>query len=75
MGLLLRHNVAPQVLDFGVSEFSGLYGKLFPRLQFHTSDSPTLDDHIGFTEAVCKQRVGGDHLHLDLTDTQAVNVF
>lgn len=75
MGLLLQHNPAPQVLEFGVSEFSGFYGKLFPHMQFHTSDRPTSDDYIGFTEAVCKQRVGGDHLPLDLTNTQALNDF
>jgi hypothetical protein len=65
----------PQVLEFGVSEFSGLYGKLFPHMQFNTSDRPTADDYIGFTEAVCKQLVGGDHLPLDLTDTQALSDF
>ena len=75
MGLLLQNNPAPRVLEFGVSEFSGLYGKLFPHMQFHTSDSPTSDDYIGFTEAVCKQLVGGDHLPLDLTDIQALNDF
>ena len=75
MGLLLQHNPAPQVLEFGVSEFSGFYGKLFPHMQFHTSDRPTSDDYIGFTEAVCKQRVGGGHLPLDLTNTQALNDF
>jgi hypothetical protein len=75
MGLLLQGMPKPQVLEFGVSEFSGLYGKLFPHMQFHTSDRPTSDDYIGFTEAVCKQLVEGDHLPLDLTDTHALNVF
>lgn len=75
MGLLLKHTHQPQVLEFGVSEFSGLYGKLFPDMKFHTSDRPTPNDYIGFTEAVCKQRVGGDHLPLDLTDTQALTAF
>ena len=75
MGLLLQHTPSPRVLKLGGSEFSGLYGKLFPHMQFYTSDSPTSDDYIGFTEAVCKQRVGGDHLPLDLTNTQALNDF
>ena len=75
MGILLQDNPQPQVLEFGVSEFSGLYGKLFPHMQFNTSDRPTSDDYIGFTEAVSKQLVGGDHLPLDLTDTHALNVF
>ena len=75
MGLLLQGTAQPQVLEFGVSEFSGLYGKLFPHMQFNTSDRPTADDYIGFTEAVCKQLVGGDHLPLDLTDTQALSDF
>ena len=75
MGILLKGNLQPQVLEFGVSEFSGLYGKLFPHMQFNTSDRPTADDYIGFTEAVCKQLVGGDHLPLDLTDTQALSDF
>ena len=75
MGILLQGNPQPQVLEFGVSEFSGLYGKLFPHMQFNTSDRPTADDYIGFTEAVCKQLVGGDHLPLDLTDTQALSDF
>ena len=75
MGILLQDNPQPQVLEFGVSEFSGLYGKLFPHMQFNTSDRPTSDDYIGFTEAVSKQLVGGDHLPLDLTDTHALNIF
>ena len=75
MGLLLQSKGQPQVLEFGVSEFSGLYGKLFPHMQFNTSDRPTADDYIGFTEVVCKQLVGGDHLPLDLTDTHALNFF
>ena len=75
MGLLLKHMPQPQVLEFGVSEFSGLYGKLFPNMKFHTSDRPTPNDYIGFTEAVCKQLVGGDHLPLDLTDINALNAF
>ena len=75
MGLLLQSVAQPQVLEFGVSEFSGLYGKLFPHMQFNTSDRPTADDYIGFTEVVCKQLVGGDHLPLDLTDTHALNLF
>jgi len=75
MGLLLQSIAQPQVLEFGVSEFSGLYGKLFPHMQFNTSDRPTADDYIGFTEVVCKQLVGGDHLPLDLTDTHALNLF
>ena len=75
MGLLLQGMPQPQVLEFGVSEFSGLYGKLFPHMQFNTSDRPTADDYIGFTEAVCKQLVGGDHLPLDLTDTRALDFF
>jgi hypothetical protein len=75
MGLLLQSTAQPQVLEFGVSEFSGLYGKLFPHMQFNTSDRPVADDYIGFTEAVCKQLVGGDHLPLDLTDTQALSDF
>ena len=75
MGLLLQSVAQPQVLEFGVSEFSGLYGKLFPHMQFNTSDRPTSDDYIGFTEVVCKQLVGGDHLPLDLTDTHALNFF
>jgi hypothetical protein len=75
MGLLLQGMPQPQVLEFGVSEFSGLYGKLFPHVQFNTSDRPTADDYIGFTEAVCKQLVGGDHLPLDLTDTQTLGFF
>ena len=75
MDLLLQSIAQPQVLEFGVSEFSGLYGKLFPHMQFNTSDRPTADNYIGFTEAVCKQLVGGDHLPLDLTDTQALSDF
>jgi hypothetical protein len=75
MGLLLQIMPQPQVLEFGVSEFSGLYGKLFPHMQFNTSDRPTADDYIGFTEAVCKQLVGGDHLPMDLTDTHALDLF
>ena len=75
MGLLLQSVAQPQVLEFGVSEFSRLYGKLFPHMQFNTSDRPTADDYIGFTEVVCKQLVGGDHLPLDLTDTHALNFF
>ena len=75
MSLLLQGTAQPQVLEFGVSEFSGLYGNLFPHMQFNTSDRPTADDYIGFTEAVCKQLVGGDHLPLDLTDTQALSNF
>jgi len=75
MGILLKGYPQPQVLEFGVSEFSGLYRKLFPHMQFNTSDRPTADDYIGFTEAMCKQLVGGEHLPLDLTDTQALNDF
>jgi len=75
MGLLLQGMSQPQVLEFGVSEFSGLYGKLFPHMQFNTSDRPSADDYIGFTQAVCKQLVGGDHLPLDLTDTHALALF
>jgi hypothetical protein len=75
IGLLLKHGSKPQVLEFGVSEFSGLYGKLFPQIQFNTSDRPTADDYVGFTEAVCKQRVGGAHWPLDLTDGPALNQF
>ena len=75
IGLLLSDKPAPLVLEFGVSEFSGLYRKLFPHMQFNTSDRPTSDDYIGFTEAVCKQLVEGDHLPLDLTQTQALDFF
>ena len=74
-GVLLQNTSQPQVLEFGVSEFSGLYAKLFPNMKFHTSDRPTPNDYIGFTEAVCKQLVGGDHMPLDLTDTYALNIF
>ena len=75
MGVLLQNTPQPQVLEFGVSEFSGLYAKLFPHIQFNTSDRPTSDDYIGFTEVVSKQLVGGDHLPLDLTDIHALNIF
>jgi hypothetical protein len=75
MGLLLQDIPQPQVLEFGVSEFSGLYGRLFAGMQFHTSDRPTSNDYIGFNEAVCKRIVGGEHLPLDLSDTQALSDF
>ena len=75
MGVLLQNTPQPQVLEFGVSEFSGLYAQLFPHIQFNTSDRPTSDHYIGFTEVVSKQLVGGDHLPLDLTDIHALNIF
>jgi SAM-dependent methyltransferase len=43
----------PQVLEFGASEFTALYGELFPNVILEVSDRPTPPGYIGFTrEAV-----------------------
>ena len=55
VALLLKDNSGQSVLEFGVSEFSALYKRLFPEIKFDVADRPVGDDYIGFTPEVSKR--------------------
>ena len=42
----------PHILEFGTSEFTAFFKRLFPDAVLHLSDRPTPPGYIGFTEAV-----------------------
>lgn len=46
---LLAGRDSPRLLEFGVSEFSGFYKRLWPELHLELSDRPTAEDYPGFT--------------------------
>lgn len=45
-----------RLLEFGNSEVSALYTRLFENLTLDLSDRPVASDYIGFTEAKCRQK-------------------
>jgi SAM-dependent methyltransferase len=51
-----RH--APRLLEFGPSEFSTLYRRLIPDIEYLIADRPVPSDYIGFTEAYCRATLG-----------------
>lgn len=64
---LLAGRPNPTLLEFGASEFSAFYKQLIPSLRLHLSDRPTPPDYIGFTEDVCRKRLGCDaYFSIDL---------
>ncbi len=71
-----KEQPAANILEFGISEFSGMYKKAFPSINFYTSDRPVPDDFIGFTEekirfiSKCE-----DHFSIDLEDLNQMESF
>ncbi|WP_126147733.1 class I SAM-dependent methyltransferase [Synechococcus elongatus] len=63
-----------RLLEFGNSEASALYPRLFEKLTLDLSDRPVADDYIGFTEAKCRQKFQIDQYfaidleHIDQAD-------
>ena len=49
VGRLLSEHRQPRLLEFGVSEFSGFYLRLWPDLHFEVADRPSAPDYPGFT--------------------------
>lgn len=57
----------PRILEFGTSEFSALFKRLFPDAVLHLSDRPTPPGYIGFNEAVAARIADCDaYFSLDL---------
>ncbi len=48
VGRLLAGRDKPRLLEFGVSEYSGFYKRLWPELHLELSDRPTAADYPGF---------------------------
>ena len=57
---LTENKSAPRALEFGISEFSGLYKTLRPELVLDCADRPTADDYIGFNANTSLRVSGGN---------------
>jgi len=57
---LTENKHAPRALEFGISEFSGLYKTLCPELVLDCADRPTADDYIGFNANTSLRVSGGN---------------
>ncbi len=49
-----RGVAAPEVLEFGATQFSALYARLLPGLRLDICDRPAGADYPGFTESRCR---------------------
>jgi hypothetical protein len=57
------------VLEFGASEFSAIYGRIFPEMALDIADRPVPEDYIGFTREVALGRLAARHyFSIDLNE-------
>ncbi len=56
---LTQDKTAAKALEFGISEFSGIYQTLCPSLSLDCADRPTGDDYIGFNANTSLRVSGG----------------
>jgi len=65
--LLIEGYASPRILEFGTSEFSAIYKRLWPEARLHLSDRPVATDYPGFQESVARRLA-------DLEDYHAVDL-
>jgi SAM-dependent methyltransferase len=75
VGYFLAQQQSPRLLEFGVSEFSGFYKRLWPNLQLELSDRPTSEDYPGFNRERSLQLSGASEFHeLDLQQPGSIEL-
>ena len=63
VGRLLAEHRQPRLLEFGVSEYSCFYPRLWPGLRFALADRPTAADYPGFTRERSLALTGAAEFH------------
>lgn len=72
-GMLISQKPSPCLLEFGVSEYSRFYKKLFPGLELELADRPVDENYIGFTPRVACKISGCENYHvLDLNNPDSI---
>lgn len=67
VGWLLEDQTQPRILEFGTTEFTSFYRRLFPSITLDCSDRPVAPNHNGFNEPVCRNISGCDeYVAIDL---------
>lgn len=75
LGVMIAGVERPRLLEIGVSNFSGMYQKLYPQLVMDALDRPVPVDYAGFTPARIKQATNAERVYSVDLNRPAVDVL